>query len=31
MEPDLMAGLQKLAEKMAEATVPDAQRQGIAA
>jgi hypothetical protein len=31
MEPDLMAGLQKLAEKMAEVTVPRAQRQGIAA
>jgi hypothetical protein len=31
MEPDLMAGLQKLAEKMAEVSAPGAQRQGIAA
>jgi hypothetical protein len=31
MEPDLMAGLQKLSEQMAEVTAPGAERQGIAA
>jgi hypothetical protein len=31
MEPDLMAGLQQLARKMAEVSVPGAWRDGIAA